>query len=255
MPQVIDCLPFYDFVNTNTNIENKKIAYAMVIAQIIRLFIQLKVMHFDLHSYNALVSENDGTVKTKLIDFGSASNFKETSTYLLDAERTAWLKYMNEQENQILTRGNVHNNEKKEVLENILKEISDLDYKVNLGNFGSQIKGPQMGWYEGYKNVPVKTKGTILVTAYEMLVKMMTVDVNKPGITPTTINEYIRNGQFVDFSKGVDEYYVTLPSTSPFRSPPCDDATGRGCSVSGGRRLKSKRTKVRRMKHMTRRRK
>ena len=50
-------------------------AYAYVTAQIARLFINIGVIHFDLHSGNALIYLSpDNTIKSLIIDFGRASN-------------------------------------------------------------------------------------------------------------------------------------------------------------------------------------
>jgi len=247
MPRVNNSYPFYDFINDAATTDDDKIqAYAMVIAQILRLFLQLKVMHFDLHSYNSLVSGGNGEpVKTILIDFGSAADIRDTTHWIPDVERKRWLMFTNKWENHFLNidlRDGVIDATEQSLIDNILKKIAGLDFEANREEYGDQIDGPQMGWYERYKAVTNVDKPPILQQAYQMLVDMMKVDIDRSGIQPKTISKYISQGHFVDFGKNIRDYYVTIPSTLlDTLRPPCDRRTG-NC---GGRRLKSKRTKHR----------
>lgn len=298
MTRVNDSIPFYGFMKSKPTDDDLKFAFAMVIAQIVRLFIQLNVMHFDLHGENALVSGGD---KTKLIDFGSAADLRVSNTWVDDAERTTLLGYMNTQESSILSGGKRQSvksaKDKQDQIFEILDKILELDERINKGRYGSQILGPQMGWIERYKDVGGVGVGgpEILTMAFDMLVPMMTVV--GQGIQPSTITAYIREGSFVDLDKPIGYYAATLPvpvnPMNPFAEPApqptltrlaaessdqprptrarlepaknaaydskllgiygtppqCDEETGAGCTMMGGRkRRKSRRRKRTRRK-------
>jgi RIO1 family len=237
MPRVNNSIPLADFIYDRTTTNDDKIqAYAMVIAQILRLFLQLKVVHFDLHSYNALVSGGNGEpVKTILIDFGSAADIQHKTHWLSDGDRIDLLTFAKQWEDYFLDvdrRDGIIGPTERSHIDDILNKIAEVDLKGNRQEFG--LQAPQMGWYKSYK-----TKGKLVIPilqqAYQMLTDMMKVNIDRSGIQTTTIKDYIKEGHFVNFGKNIQDYYVSS----------CDRRTGMGCAISGGRRLKSKRTKHR----------
>ena len=90
MPAAPNAVIFYDFIDSIQNrITNREIErnaaqnilndlFASVIAQIVRMYIYLKVIHLDLHGGNILIYEHKGSgdtimYKSSIIDFGIAS--------------------------------------------------------------------------------------------------------------------------------------------------------------------------------------
>ncbi len=90
MPAAPNAVIFYDFIDsikkriTNREIEANaaliilKDLFASVIAQIVRIYIYLKVIHLDLHGGNILIYDHKGSgdtimYKSSIIDFGIAS--------------------------------------------------------------------------------------------------------------------------------------------------------------------------------------
>ena len=93
MPAAPNAVIFYDFIDSIKNrITNREIEanaaliilkdlFASVIAQIVRMYIYLKVIHLDLHGGNILIYEHKGsgdtiTYKSSIIDFGIASKLE-----------------------------------------------------------------------------------------------------------------------------------------------------------------------------------
>jgi hypothetical protein len=256
MPRVANCKPFFDFIGNATQ-QEQTIAYSMVIAQIVRLFVQLNVLHFDLHPYNALVSGKGDTLKTMLIDFGRASDIRsgQDDDYLTTQEKKQIRTFMDVELENILNINRRTGVDEEVELERILAYMAKLDYDKNLALFGNQIKRAQMGWYEDYKSVSSKY-GKIPVLAYKMLVSMITADVDGGvSILPATIQGFIREGSFVNFGK---QNYANVPvkpvrSVNPFASE--DKCVGNpgACTISGGtKRRKKRNTKRNRQKRNTR---
>ena len=84
MPAITQSTTLHEFskLPDNSMFFGKEISYkhelyvvSVVFAQIVRLFIEIGVIHFDLHSGNVMVYLTpDQKLKTALIDFGKASN-------------------------------------------------------------------------------------------------------------------------------------------------------------------------------------
>lgn len=271
MPRVANCTPFFDFVQKATQ-QEQTIAYAMVIAQIVRLFVQLNVMHFDLHPRNALVSGKGDTLKTMLIDFGRASDIRtgQDDEYLTVREKKQTRTFMDVELENILNINRRAGVDEEGELERILAYMAKLDFDKNRAIFGAQINQAQMGWYEDYKTVKTK-KANIPVLAYKMLVSMITADVEGDvSILPATIQGFIRDGYFVNFGKQLDEYYVpvkqsnlvnptvnpvvNVPVINPFASE--DKCVGNpgACTISGGTKRRKKRNTKRNRRNKSKKR-
>ena len=252
MPNVEKSATFGDFIDqpagTNfyglsLNTEYKNMAYAYVTAQIARLFINIGVIHFDLHSGNALIYlAPDNTIKSLIIDFGRASNIMSNrdDDYLNVSEKEKMSEKKEEFFNRLFDLNeDTPDREKGKFILEILDYIADLDLTKNqqLFNF-SDAQRYQMDWYRNYPR-----RSYVPVMAFNILKATTTSEGTK--MLPTTIEQYERQGFLVNFSRGVSGFIVpfpstTVPSTSPWdSSQDCDDAnSGIGCRVMGGRKNK-----------------
>jgi len=76
MPTINKSKTLSDFMKNGPDQELIDQAIGYAIYQLIRLYIQIKVMHFDLHSGNVLVATDNGNIKCFIIDFGRASKIE-----------------------------------------------------------------------------------------------------------------------------------------------------------------------------------
>jgi hypothetical protein len=86
MPMIDNSVSLFDYVsNSQISDEQKKTAYCHTIANIVKLFIIVNVVHLDLHSENAMIVSD--TQESFLIDFGRVSYIREEiSDSYLDAD-------------------------------------------------------------------------------------------------------------------------------------------------------------------------
>ena len=76
MPMIDNSVSLFDYVsNSQISDEQKKTAYCHTIANIVKLFILVNVVHFDLHPENAMIVTD--TQESFLIDFGRASDIRK----------------------------------------------------------------------------------------------------------------------------------------------------------------------------------
>ena len=83
---------FHDVQVTDDLVHN---VYARLISKIVRLYIEVGVIHFDLHLKNALIYRQvDNSLDASVIDYGRASDVKDTTTteYLDPAEKRPLLE-------------------------------------------------------------------------------------------------------------------------------------------------------------------
>ena len=250
MPKVENSETFGDFLyapnGTNfygisLNTEYKNDAYAYVTAQIARLFIDIGVIHFDLHSGNALVYlSSTNSIKSLLIDFGRASNIMSTTDddYLTSAEKQQLKDKKNDFFNSLFSiQPDAPDKEKAKFILSVLDYIADTDFSKNQQLFQFSDKDRyQMDWYRNYPRrsfVPVK--------AFEILKASISSEGSK--ILPTTIKRCENQGYLIDFSKGVSAFVVPFPTAA---EPLCNEEMEEMgmCTIMGGRKhKKTKRTK------------
>lgn len=260
MPSINRSTTFGDFINLpnrknfygkilDDNDKNK--AKACISAQIIRLFINIGVIHFDLHSGNALIyltPENE--IKCLLIDFGRASNimidtpddyFKTTEKLLMKGMKEDFFNSLFQIQDK---------KEKKNFILDVLNNIAYIDFKKNQEMFNYTDKNRfQMDWYRDY---PKET--SVPEYAFEILKNSIVVEGTK--ITPDTIKNYERQGVLINFNKGISTFIVPFPGVQTSTTEICgDDMSGKGCSIMGGRKTKTykkhkKQLKTRRIKKM-----
>jgi hypothetical protein len=252
MPKVEMSTTFSDFMdrpnNSNfngiiINEENKNIARACVAAQISRLFIDIGVIHFDLHRKNALIYLTPNKeIKCLLIDFGRASDIMNDvdDEYLTYYDK----EQMREKKAEFFESlfeidKNEDDDEKRELVLNVLDNIAAIDKSRNQILFDySNPDYYQMYWYE---NFPRTTY--VPVNAFNILNNSTQVVGTK--ITKDTIKTYEREGNLVNFNRNLSTFIVPFP-----RVQTCRDDTEQGmCKVMGGRKTKKHKKHKKLKKH------
>jgi hypothetical protein len=196
-----------------------------VFAQIVRLFIEIGVIHFDLHLDNVMVYLTPkNKLKTLLIDFGRASNImsdepdgiyykkeNEESNDRYIAEKKE-IRAKKEEFNNYFLKHPLHyptGEHKHDYMQIVLAYIAGIEFGINNPLYFRDKKTYQMKWYERYKtNYP-----EVFVHAFNELDSMSRINVDRTGITPVTIQKYEQNGSFInlDNAEGIDAFIVPYP--------------------------------------------
>jgi len=260
MPNIENSMQLGEFLNLpNPSNFNGKIvsdednldAFSNIISQIIRLFL-IGVIHFDLHSGNALIYLSpDQTIKTFIIDFGRVSNILNgiEDEYLTTDEKSELQKKIEENFDELVSiSSSADDNTKYDFVTTILDEITALDKEKNQALFSfDDPDAYQMSWYEDVKNDPDMRE--IIIKAFDILKRDFTTEGTR--LLPNTIKEYIRNGYLPNLDLGVDSFVNTFSAlqssssssaSSSARSDDCDEESGM-CTISGGKNRKTKRSK------------
>lgn len=108
----------------------KKYVSIQLVTQIIRLFLQSIVIHFDLHPENALVTTTDQVV---IIDFGSASDISNGTNdeFIDEGKKTEYFGVLNNFKTRIIS-GRASN--KIETIKDIMKYIISIENSCNYFN-------------------------------------------------------------------------------------------------------------------------
>ena len=272
MPTIKNSVQFWDFVQdhplrhqitTRINKKNMELvtdAYAHVTAQIVSLFMDIGVIHFDLHMGNALIYQLNG-VKSVIIDFGRASDITnlhedeyfsgnpglEKKKELIKSKKLYYKEFFD------LTDGS--EKDKSAFIIRVLDTIADIDFEKN----HTPSNGYQMDWYENYehyKNAPAK--------AFTILKGLMIDPRGISGMPASRLATFEKDGNLVDFNptlspthhptRPLDNFIVKFPPPhTPPRTPPRTPSTHRsranipplsiypGRNMGGTKKNKSKR--------------
>jgi hypothetical protein len=233
MPMINNSVTLYNYALTHPDDNDQFIAYSNTIANIVKLFIIVHVIHWDLHSGNAMIVDDDDTKKSFLIDFGRASNIRKpndeqhiSDDYIDGEEKKDLYTLAQELTDKFLsirkTKRNYTNfqeeekqkiqkqKQKSEFMEDVCRRLGAYDRFIN----GERIQGEykekglyQMNWIESIYNSPDKDK--VFLRAYEKLEgDYLTSSVK---ITTNTINAYIKSGKIFDLDRSASEYYYEFP--------------------------------------------
>jgi hypothetical protein len=250
MPKVEKSETFGDFIDMpnginyygfTMNTEYRNDAYANVIAQTVRLFIDTGVIHFDLHANNALVFlASDNKIKSVIIDFGRASNLNsgENDDYLPKDEKETILSIKKDYYHEFFKISQTNSDdEKRAFIFDVMNFISFKDNEKNqqLFNFSNPFHY-QMIWFN---DIISDRNSFIPVKAFDILKR--NIISQGSSILPATIKGYEDQGLFVNFNRGINSFSVQFPVDL---IPSCQDS-GIGCSIMGGktRNKKSRKTK------------
>ena len=244
MPMINNSVSLYKYVsNSQISDEQKKTAYCHTIANIVKLFIIVNVVHLDLHPENAMIVSD--TQESFLIDFGIASNIRKPingnhapdsyldvseKSKLYDSakkcrgifesmmgplERQKKRNYTNlQEEQQKQEQQEQQQKEKKSTfMETVCRSLTDLDKRINGERINGEYKDNgyyQMSWMEQIYSSPDKHE--IFLCAYEKLKRDYLTDI--VSITKNTINAYIKDGKLIDLSRPKHTYYYEFPEIS-----------------------------------------
>lgn len=215
---------------------------AKLAAQVVRLFIEVGVIHLDLHLGNALVYEENGLVNCLMIDFGSASDIMNGDEDELTLnEKKGMIRHKNDFFDRFLHlngKTRLTDDAKNQFMIDVLDNIKDTDQRINQRNFAksyNDVTKYQMFWYEDIK------KTRLLIMAYNILAEYTV------NTTPNVIllNRLIKTGFLIDFSKNISYFdNIDFPSESREalgRTFPSESRTRK----VGGRKNKRKSKKIR----------
>jgi len=182
MPAIPGAQTFYEFrKRTDIAIDVVQNVAANIIAQIVRLLIDIQVIHLDLHYANVLV---DNKFNSTIIDFGIASqiNLGSDDAYFNMDEKTLILTEItkfNQEYRKIGKRraSDVEpiDNQKRDFIINVMNYIAEKDKEryVRLGKPEGQY---QLIWTEEYRN-----NDAIMLSAFDRLYGMMFTNIDKSG--------------------------------------------------------------------------
>lgn len=220
------------------DLHEKGIIYAKIIAQVIRLFI-LGVVHLDLHSNNVLIYTDNKKIKTLLIDFGSASDIRNTKGDKFYSRGRK--EDIDTKTEELTTRVNsmsidVSDDEKIGFVKESLDEIINLDKEYAEKMTSDYYSEYQMDWCEVFKVLPPEYK----VMSFDMLKEILMLP-DQMIMSNNSFDNYEKAGHFIDFNKPITDFFVTFKHEVPL---PKHNFT---CTVSGGNR-KSKTKRKRKYK-------
>ena len=238
MPAITQSTTLHEFskLPDNSVFFGKEISYkhelyvvSVVFAQIVRLFIEIGVIHFDLHAGNVMVyltpdkKQGKALLKTALIDFGRASNIMSDEPDSIfsntDLEKKKEIRANKIFLNDVFLNSPPRDTtaiEKLNYMKHVLAYIAETEKNINnpkyYKNDGVRY---QMKWYEKYIVHP-----EVFVFAFNILDSMTRINVTRTGINPETIHSYEQNGSFINLNNpdGIDAFIVPYPG--PMRKVP-----------------------------------
>lgn len=234
--------------------EIKDNVYASVLSKVARLFIEIGIIHFDLHSSNALVYKtDDDEIDSVIIDFGRASDItNETKDIYFKTVREK--EVINDMKSDLYNKifsikSNAKNKVKVDYIEEVLNFIAFKDNEINQQLFRFDDPGHfQMSWYKN-----VMGNNSVMIKTFNLLKQSIELNVDRSSTASTTISNYESKGNFVNFKKGVSSFIVPFTSeyisasseasssaseeasSSASEEYPCDD-NSKSCVISGGKR-------------------
>ena len=180
--------------------------YIDAAAELIRLFIDIGVLHFDAHIRNVLVyTKIDSSPKCVIIDFGRASNIQED----FDDE------YMNRKEKE-KARANKdvfydqffkHGNNKIKFIKKACEYYRSIDFTKNTKIFGTEQTDAQSDWLWIYV---AEQPDEFYEKVYDKLKNIITVTEDR-GIQAGTITKLEKEGRFFNINGSLQDFKVSFP--------------------------------------------
>jgi hypothetical protein len=223
------------FYETEITHEIKSHTISSVFAQIARLFIGIGVIHLDLHPGNVMIyldpnhklvdpekkifDPENFIIKTLLIDFGRASNIndKEDDVLLQQDKADAMILQTKLYADFFKLVEISSPNEKLKYMKSIIDTIARADFSIHQPHYRDGFSY-QMMWYDQYRTYYLQDNDDIrseyaklFVNAFDILKYMMTANIERPGISSTTINKYKQKGSLVNFNKLPDPPQRPVP--------------------------------------------
>ncbi|MCJ7800748.1 MAG: hypothetical protein MUP82_00125 [Candidatus Marinimicrobia bacterium] len=211
MPTITNSTTLFDFYSLpegsnfnglNIKYRNKMTAFAYVIAQTVRLFVHIGVIHYDLHLKNALIYiTDDKQIKGMLIDFGQALDI--TASVGTDPSLLADQAEENAKKEDFFNRQFATTNLSDEDKAAFMFDV--MDYLADKGGYDiTNPKGYQMSWYESFRDRSGTGNKRIMKEAFDILITL-TVNIDSK-LGNATIQRLVADGLILNiYEHSVDD--------------------------------------------------
>ena len=204
-----------DTKDDDTKDDIKKYINSYLAAQIVRLFLICKVIHFDLHNSNSLVKNGNINVKKNdyqsiIIDFGIASDLTsgKDDEYLKEYEKDIKLKYIKDNYNTLLgpNIGETIERYDDEYKTKFMRAIINHIYKTDKKFYGSDDDAQMSDFYDDLDK-------TDLSESFDILKSLIMIDIDKGHIKrpKKTIKRWGKKGYIGNLNDIDDFKSVQLP--------------------------------------------
>jgi hypothetical protein len=225
MPKIMNSLTAHEFVKRDRNVrlpgasddeidayyklklKQDMEAHSNILAQVVRLFIDIGIIHTDLHSSNVLVYPSTTGFKSEIIDFGHAINVNIRDDDINDKKnefQTQFFKIISPPRRQsVFSFGLMPS--KDVFMDSVISYINTVN--ATYGN-------PSQTWLVDFEDEDRDAYSLLDVysRSFDILKEYYVTDFNKrERMTQKTIKSYISKGEFVNLDKDVGTFYASLP--------------------------------------------
>jgi len=217
--------------------------YGKAAALIARLFLDIGVIHLDLHPGNILVFEKEPNIyEPIIIDFGRALIIPEEYTDKLNELKIYYYHQMYEINKAIYNPPELKNKPKADFINNVIDEIASIDQQINQAKYYySKPHYYQMDWIEPF------LRGNYQAIVFDNLYDMTAVDVDRKGSKPLTIKSYELSGLLPNFEQEPEDFYANVPSPVYTSIKPCVSYV-ESCVISGGKKTRKSKKNAKQIK-------
>lgn len=232
MPLIQKSTTFDTYLDSYENGKLPKRDFLMAIEsfllQILRLWIDHRIYHADLHANNSLIYKDDyGEIKCVIIDFGRIIDFTEFNRKYQDEDGLTrnffiLLNERIERKNRELNFTLLSNSEnhplttlkKIDGIESLYKDVYDFDSMYYQRGYGL-VHGNSYDYYKAITSLPSSEKNELFERVYNKLYKMFSV-VDKHDDDGQNIDFFIKNKERFVFivnnntAQGYGTYYYSL---------------------------------------------
>ncbi len=211
MPKLVDSYTLASIEETLKSKRENRRADIACIAQIIRMFLDIGVLHFDLHAGNVMLYDSHrtpGDINCTIIDFGLASNiangvddgyFNVAEKNVINQKRREYVEGYDQAE----TKGKKEKSDYIAHVFDFLINVDKLVYRIKQNN-GKFTNGHQM---DSFDYMVDASHAAERVLVFDKLKEYMTPN-NLGKMLPTTVRKYSADGYFVDFNRPISDFYV-----------------------------------------------
>lgn len=210
MPLIDNAKTLWDYTQQASG-EERQIAYAKTIAQIVRLYLQFGIIHQDLHENNALIY---GSLESVLIDFGRIDEYDQTDPLFVKNNADFWKLVES-------------SSSKSKYIQNIMEQLLHDNRLYMFQMFGEDYDRSQMTWYNDIADLD-----RVNALAFQYLKEYMVV--RRESMLPQTMTTYKNQGLLFDTEKTVNEYEYDSPLRPQQAQVQQPELT---CTISGGKPL------------------
>ncbi len=211
MPKLLDSYTLASIEDTLQSPAENQRADIACIAQIIRIFLDIGVLHFDLHAGNVMLYDSHrapGDINCTIIDFGLASNvanavddgyFNVAEKNVVNKKRQEYVETYDQAE----TKGK---KEKSDYIADVFTFLINVDKLVYRTQFNSG-KFTNTHQMNNFDYMVDASHAAERVLVFDKLKEYITPN-NLGKMLPTTVRKYSADGYFVDFNRPISDFYV-----------------------------------------------